>query len=162
MLAGTCVHAHTWAYAHGCHCVPECLNGVYVGGQVVSGHCYSFLSPGCHRRVSALGFPFIDRCTNRAVCLLTCYSCCVACVQSPEPVSPIPPSPALASSVIPPLPCAARTYQNVWVCTSTHASHVRTLCLCDVPTSPFQTSFPIVKAPLSQHPFSLCFPFAHT
>lgn len=157
VLAGTCVRAYTWACANGCHCVPECCSGVYVGGQVAPS-CLQGAMDGFQHWAS---FSLPDVLTGLSVCLLMCPSCRAACVQSPEPVSSIPSSPALPSSVALPLPCATQKYQNVWVRTSTHASLISgPLYLSDVPMSPFQTSFPIVKAHVSQHP-SFCLPFEH-
>lgn len=124
---------------------PSCLHGAM----------YEF------QRWAFLSLPDIR--TGLSVWLSTCHSYRVACVQSPKPVFSIPSSPALASSVALPLPCATWKCQNAWVHFSTHASPISgPLFLCGLPTSPFLTSFPIVKVPLSQHPSFICFPFGHT
>lgn len=142
---GMCWLGHVYAHVHMALTVSQ---SVSVACVLEARWRLATVAPSClqgamdgFRHWAFLSSP--DVLTGLSVCLSTCHSCHAACVQSPEPVSSIPSSPALAFSVALPLPCATRKYQNVWVCTSTHASLVSgPLCLSDVPMSPFPDCSP--------------------
>lgn len=158
VLAGTCVRAYTWAYAHGCHCVPECFSGVYVGGRVASGPLLLLLvsmvpwmsfsaGPSFHCQIYEQGC--LRGCLHVTAIVLPVYKVLSLYPPSHPPLLWLPAwlflCPALPgfTSPLTPLP-----YQ--------------VLCASVVSPHPFQTSVPIVKAPLSQHPSFLCLPFGHT
>lgn len=102
------VYVHIYGqYAHGCHVSPECFCCMYVGSQAASGPLL-ILVP----RVPWMSFG-----TG-----LFPHSYHVARIQHPEPVSSVPSSPALASSVVLPLPRAPWKCHSVWVHYSIHAS----------------------------------------
>lgn len=160
VLAGTCVRAYTWAYTHGCHCVPECISGMYVGGQVASGPLLLLLvsmvswmsfsaGPSFHCQIYEQGC--LRGCLHVTAIVLLVYKVLSLYPPSHSPLLWLPAWLFLCPAL------------SAWVHFSTHTSPIPgPLCLCGLPTSPFQTSVPIVKAPLSQHPSFICFPFGHT
>lgn len=87
------------------------------------------------------------------MCLSTCHGCRVACIQCPEPVSSVPSSPALASFTL--LPGKTRMSGSLL---HSCLPILGPVFLSDLLQIPFQTSFPIVKGPLSQHSSCICLP----